>query len=902
MNDPFSARCRAGVSVCLLAIAILMAAAGTAHAQLRIVQYNVNNSDPAQTGPRNGMDTVLSAINASARGGFARPIDLLVLEEANSVSTTGAAYASLLNTITGGTSYARSTVDASTVGSGRPIAVYNSAVLQLIGEARIGSTSGTASQPRQTMRYQFRPVGYDSSADFYVYASHFKSSSGGANEAQRNVEATAIRTNADALGQGARIIYAGDYNLYSSSEAAFQTLTGTGNGQAFDPVNRVGSWSNSASFKDVHTQSPATTAVFFGQVTGGMDDRFDFQLVTDEVLDGRGFDYVGGSYWAFGNTATHSINQAITTGSAASLAAVIPGHTSSQASAVLTALAQVTDHLPVVADYQLPAKMSAAFAGLPAQVIRGASVTGTLSVSNAAPVSVAAGADRLDYSYMSSGLFTGSGTGSDLALGGANTHLLTVSTATAGLRSGTVGVTASSPQAMSPTFSGTYSLGVLDHAIGSFAEATTTTSLDIDFGTLSQNAPAATRAFDIFNRLGTLGSTWTAKLDLDTITPGGATGIFSTTLAPFANLSSGSSRSFTATMAATTTGSFTTTLSLAASDENLLGAAGQTLLLTLRGVVQAADTIRTVAAGQVQIDSAVINGAGKLIKQGAGQLVRSGSSSFTGGTVVQAGLLTVSASTALGTGPLTVADHATLSLETASLAVAALDVAAAGKVDVGTGRIEVAAGGITEATLRAGIVAGMGAGSWGGATGITSGSAAAAGGTRAVGYVIDISGAATVAFAAPGDTNLDGLVDFDDVLGIVAAGQYDSGLPGRWATGDFDYNNAVDFDDVLKLVGTGLFDQGPYLASPLSAGNFASPLNAGGPAGVSTLGEASIAMVVPEPGGWGAVIQGIAYAAMALAWRRRRYVRRATIAATPSPASTSVAGSGTACTGITAPY
>ena len=567
---------------CAIALVCLTAGAGTADAQLRIVQYNVNNSDPDQTGPRTGMDTVLSAINASAKGGFARPIDLLVLEEANSVSTTGAAYASLLNTITGGTTYARSTVDGSSTGSGRPIAVYNSASLQLIGEARIGSISGTASQPRQTLRYQFRPVGYDSSADFYVYASHFKASTGSANEAERDIEARAIRANADALGQGARIIYAGDFNFYTSSEDGFQTLTGTGNGQAFDPVNRVGSWSNTASFKDVHTQSPATTAAFNGQVTGGMDDRFDFQLVTGEVLDGRGFDYVGSSYWAFGNTATHALNAAITTGSAASLAAVIPGYTTSQASAVLTSLSQVTDHLPVVADYQLPAKMAASFAGLPAQVIRGASVTGTLSVSNSAPVSVAAGADRLDYSFSSSGLFTGSGTGSDLALGGANSHLLTASTATAGLRSGTVGVTASSPQAMSPTFSGTYSLGVLDHAIGSFAAATTTTTLDIDFGTLSQNAAAETRSFSIFNRAGTLGSIWTAKLDLDAITSSGSAGTFSTTLAPFTNLLSGSSRSFTATMAATTTGSFTTTYTLNASDENLLGATGQTLTLNLR--------------------------------------------------------------------------------------------------------------------------------------------------------------------------------------------------------------------------------------------------------------------------------------------------------------------------------
>jgi len=870
MSDSCSSLCRAGVVACLTLAASLMAAAGTAHAQLRIVQYNVNNSDPEQTGPRTGMNTVLSAINASARGGFARPIDLLVLEEANSVSTTGAAYATLLNTITGGTSYARSTVDGSTTGSGRPIAVYNSASLQLIGEARIGSISGTASQPRQTMRYQFRPVGYDSSADFYVYASHFKASSGGANEAERNIEATTIRTNADALGAGARIIYAGDFNFYTSSEDGFQTLTGTGNGQAFDPVNRVGSWSDNASFKDVHTQSPATTAAFNGQVTAGMDDRFDFQLVTGEVLDGRGFDYVSSSYWAFGNTATHALNGAITTGSAASLAAVIPGYTTSQASAVLTSLAQVTDHLPVVADYQLPAKMSAAFAGLPAQVIRGATVTGTLSVSNSAPVSVAAGADRLDYSYASSGLFTGSGTGSDVALGGANTHLLSASTATAGLRSGTVSATASSPQAMSPTFSGTYSLGVLDHAIGSFAAATTSTTLDIDFGTLFQNALAETRSFSIFNRAGSLGSVWTAKLDLDAITSSGATGIFSTTLAPFTNLASGSSRSYTATLAPTTTGSFASTLTLSASDENLPGATGQTLLLTLRGVVQIADTIRTVAAGQVQIDSAVITGGGKLIKQGAGELIRSGSSSFTGGTVVQAGLLTVTSSATLGTGPLAVADNARLALGTTSLTVTALDVAAAGRVDLGTGRIEVAAGGISEAALRADIIAGLGAGSWSGVSGITSGSAAAAGGTRAVGYVIDGTGRAAVAFSAPGDTNLDGVVDFDDVLAFVGAGLYDAGQPATWSTGDFDYNGVTDFDDVLQFVAAGLFDQDSYLPAPLGSLGMVTAFNAGGPAGVSTLGEASVVLIVPEPGGGGAIVQFILYAVAVWACRRRR--------------------------------
>jgi hypothetical protein len=99
----------------ILAVVIVFASLGwsaSATAQLRIVNYNVNNSDPAAFGPRTGMDAVFRGMNASAKGGFARAIDVLILGEAESVATTGTAYAALLNTVTAGTSYLRSTVDA----------------------------------------------------------------------------------------------------------------------------------------------------------------------------------------------------------------------------------------------------------------------------------------------------------------------------------------------------------------------------------------------------------------------------------------------------------------------------------------------------------------------------------------------------------------------------------------------------------------------------------------------------------------------------------------------------------------------------------------------------------------------------------------------------------------------
>jgi len=231
-----------------------------------------------------------------------------------------------------------------------------------------------------------------------------------------------------------------------------------------------------------------------------------------------------------------------------------------------------------------PPKLSATLAPLPATVIRGAAVSGTLSVWNSIPVTSSTGAARLDYAFSSSGLFAGSGTGSDTALGSTSTHLIPVQTGSVGLFTGGVSAAATSPETATPTFSQTASMSVLDPAIGSFAAGSTLATIDIDFGTLTQGTGTASQNVSIFNRAGSLGAAWTAKLDLDGITAS-VPGAFSTTLAPFTNLASGSSRSFSLSMLTSATGIFSGTYALTLSDENLPGATTQALSLTVRGVV-----------------------------------------------------------------------------------------------------------------------------------------------------------------------------------------------------------------------------------------------------------------------------------------------------------------------------
>ena len=177
-------------------------------------------------------------------------------------------------------------------GGGRPGLVYNTQSVQLIDELEFGTVGTGDLQPRSSLRYQLRPVGYDSSADFYVYEDHYRSD----NPTSRLIEATSVRDNSDALGEGTHAIYAGDYNITSSNIGMYKQLISAGNGQAFDPINTPGVWHDNqfiggVDIRHVHTQSPAVSGdaiVSEGGASAGLDDRFDFQLVTGEFLDNEG--------------------------------------------------------------------------------------------------------------------------------------------------------------------------------------------------------------------------------------------------------------------------------------------------------------------------------------------------------------------------------------------------------------------------------------------------------------------------------------------------------------------------------------------------------------------------------------------------------------------------------------
>ena len=337
----------------------------------------------------------------------------------------------------------------------------------------------------------------------------------------------------------------------------YQNLLASGGGQAFDPINRPGTWHNRSSFRSTHTQSPYDPA--FNDPTliaGGLDDRFDFQLASGEMLDDEGLAYISGTYRAFGNNGSHSLNDSVND----------PSNTAQPAN-VLNALASVSDHLPVVADYQLPAVMQIAGAPSAGRTIQGSFAVAQIDVWNDANVVAANGADELDYTIVGSGGLSGSFNDTDNALGEVNTHAFMLDTSTLGMGTGSVQATAASPQAVNPSLGMSVTYEVVNHSSASFAE---TMLIDSDFIDLGIVAPGSESQalLSVYNRASTAP---TAALDLFTISQQFDTDKITTDLMPFANLESGQAVPFTVTLDTSESGSFAALFSLLLGDEDIPG-------------------------------------------------------------------------------------------------------------------------------------------------------------------------------------------------------------------------------------------------------------------------------------------------------------------------------------------
>lgn len=182
---------------------------------------------------------------------------------------------------------------------------YNSTKLTLVAH------KVAQSHTRDVDVYDFKLKNDDSGKIIFTcVVAHLKAGSGSSNEGTRKIMAENVMRYLEQNYRERNVLIMGDFNLYKASEDAYKTLTNQNtypNSYFIDPLYPygVGNWNSNYVFEDYHTQS--THKDDDGcHSSGGMDDRFDFILMSENIYGGRDhIRYINGSYFALGQDGRH---------------------------------------------------------------------------------------------------------------------------------------------------------------------------------------------------------------------------------------------------------------------------------------------------------------------------------------------------------------------------------------------------------------------------------------------------------------------------------------------------------------------------------------------------------------------------------------------------------------------
>ncbi|MDP7069837.1 MAG: GC-type dockerin domain-anchored protein [Phycisphaerales bacterium] len=381
-----------------------------AHAQVRIAQWNLAEmrGEPA------AIDAVIEALSEDDYPGFAAPVGILTIQEADS-----ATYNYLLTNLGPEWSAATYTNQNEDNYGGAQACFYHAATLT---EDPSGHDDTYVEAGRRADRWKFSLNGHDDPpVEFYVYSAHLKAGNNGSSEADRTIGAGRIIDNMGEIPAGSRVIVTGDMNFYDNDEAGYQTFL---DGGLVDPLGS-GSWAG-ASNTLKHSQSPRVVQAD-GLANGGLDDRFDLHLATANLQGVAGLTLIAGSYRAVGNDGNH-YNIAINDGTNSYWPA-----DPAASNALADAIHDASDHLPVVADYRLPAVLDVTDSGCDVgTVIEGYQVDCVLDISNAGDAVIAGGTANLNWALSGTGVLDGNDDSGQLAPGDAAPVAIDIDTTVAG--------------------------------------------------------------------------------------------------------------------------------------------------------------------------------------------------------------------------------------------------------------------------------------------------------------------------------------------------------------------------------------------------------------------------------------------------------------------------------------
>lgn len=176
---------------------------------------------------------------------------------------------------------------------------------------------------------------------------HLKAGTGSDNEGKRKIMAENTMRYLENNYRNRNVLIMGDFNLYKSTEAAYQALI---NKSAYphayfvDPVYPygVGSWTANGSFAEYHTQSTHADSYSDCHSSGGLDDRFDFIMMSNSIYSGNdGIQYINGTYHALGQDGRHfnkSVNNPLNYSVSQEVADALYGN---------------SDHLPIIMELSI---------------------------------------------------------------------------------------------------------------------------------------------------------------------------------------------------------------------------------------------------------------------------------------------------------------------------------------------------------------------------------------------------------------------------------------------------------------------------------------------------------------------------------------------------------------------
>lgn len=312
----------------ILILLFLFALTQEFYAQNTIGVMSYNLLKFPQALPVNRADTLAKILKAYE-------VDILGVSE---LMTKGGSEAILKSSLNVGTSkYKAASYTPATFGDLQQMLYYNSERIALHSQDTVQSNT------RDFNKYVLYPITTELSIGdtifIDVYVCHLKAGRNPDDSIKRIKNVQFLLNHLSQENENRNRILMGDLNLYTAQEEAYQLLT-TGSPKYFkDPIAKEGNWHNNSIYKDIFTQSTRSQQLYGEGSGGGMDDRFDFILVSSSLLNpSSDLFYKANTYKAMGNDGS-CFNKNITD--------------CSGDNALLSSLYYMSDHLPVVAEFEL---------------------------------------------------------------------------------------------------------------------------------------------------------------------------------------------------------------------------------------------------------------------------------------------------------------------------------------------------------------------------------------------------------------------------------------------------------------------------------------------------------------------------------------------------------------------